>query len=104
MELAKLFRISADFILKLERTRGVDLSKLTEREVRMIYDSVDHFRQTKGKSQILKYFPRHGTKGPNFSNCPVRLNPAYTQKGTSALKLASPFAVCSNLPAAANGS
>lgn len=50
MELAKLFHVSSDFILGLEQTRQIDLSELTEQEVRIIYELLDYFRQTKGES------------------------------------------------------
>lgn len=49
IELAKLFRVSSDFILELEQTRQIDLSDLTDREVRIIYDLLDYFRLTKGE-------------------------------------------------------
>lgn len=47
IELSRLFHVSADFILDLEHTRQIDLSDLTEREVRIIYELLDYFRQTK---------------------------------------------------------
>ena len=50
IELAKLFHVSADFILELEQTRQIDLSELTEREIRIIYELLDYFRQAKGKA------------------------------------------------------
>lgn len=49
IELAKLFRVSADFILELKPTRQVDLSDLTDREIRLIYELLDYFRQAKGE-------------------------------------------------------
>lgn len=50
IELAKLFHVSADFILELEQTQQIDLSELTEQEIRIIYELLDYFRQTKGKA------------------------------------------------------
>lgn len=47
IELSRLFHVSADFILDLEHTRQIDLSDLTEREVRIIYELLDYFRQNK---------------------------------------------------------
>ena len=49
IELSKLFRVSADFILELKPTRQVDLSDLTDREIRLIYELLDYFRQAKGE-------------------------------------------------------
>lgn len=50
IELAKLFHVSADFILELEQTQQIDLSELTEQEIRIIYELLDYFRQAKGKA------------------------------------------------------
>ena len=49
IDLSKLFRVSADFILELKPTRQVDLSDLTDREIRLIYELLDYFRQAKGE-------------------------------------------------------
>lgn len=49
IELAKLFHVSADFILELEHTRQIDLSDLTDREVRILYERLDYFHQAKGE-------------------------------------------------------
>ena len=49
IELAKLFRVSTDFILELEHTRQVDLSDLTEQEIRILYELLEYFRQTREK-------------------------------------------------------
>ena len=49
IELAKLFHVSADSILELEHTRQIDLSDLTEQEVRILYELLDYFRQAKGE-------------------------------------------------------
>ena len=50
IELAKLFHVSADFILEQEQTQQIDLSELTEQEIRIIYELLDYFRQAKGKA------------------------------------------------------
>ncbi|MBU5432593.1 helix-turn-helix transcriptional regulator [Intestinimonas sp. MSJ-38] len=50
IELDKLFHVSADFILELEQTQQIDLSELTEQEIRIIYELLDYFRQAKGKA------------------------------------------------------
>ena len=49
IELAKLFRVTSDFILGLEHARQIDLSGLTEREVRILYELLDYFHQAKGE-------------------------------------------------------
>ena len=49
IELAKLFRVSSDFILGLDHTQQIDLSSLTEREVRILYELLDYFHQAKGE-------------------------------------------------------
>lgn len=48
IELAKLFHVSADFILGLDSTGNLSLSGLTEREIRILYELLDYFRQAKG--------------------------------------------------------
>lgn len=47
IELAKLFHVSADCILELEHTWKIDLSDLTDREVRILYELLDYFRQAR---------------------------------------------------------
>ena len=49
IELAKLFHVSTDFILGQEHSRQINLSGLTEREVRILYELLDYFRQAKGE-------------------------------------------------------
>jgi transcriptional regulator with XRE-family HTH domain len=49
IELAKLFHVSADFILGLEHRLQIDLSDLTEQEIRILYELLDYFRQAKGE-------------------------------------------------------
>lgn len=49
IELAKLFHVSTDFILEQDHSRQIDLSGLTEREVRILYELLDYFRQAKGE-------------------------------------------------------
>jgi transcriptional regulator with XRE-family HTH domain len=49
IELAKLFHVSADFILGLEHRLQIDLSDLTEQEIRILYELLDYFRRAKGE-------------------------------------------------------
>lgn len=47
IELAKLFHVTTDFILELEHSRQIDLSDLSDREVHILYELLDYFRQAK---------------------------------------------------------
>ena len=47
IELAKLFHVTSDFILGLERTQQIDLSSLTEQEIHILYELMDYFRQSR---------------------------------------------------------
>ena len=49
IELAKLFHVSADFILELEHRLQIDLSDLTEQEIRILYELLNYFRRPKGE-------------------------------------------------------
>ena len=49
IELAKLFHVSADFILGLEHRLQIDLSDLTEQEIRILYELLNYFRRPKGE-------------------------------------------------------
>ena len=49
IELAKLFHVSADYILELDQTRQINLSGLTEREIHILYELLDYFQQAKGE-------------------------------------------------------
>lgn len=46
-ELARLFHVSTDFILGLESAGHLSLSGLTEREIRILYELLDYFHQSK---------------------------------------------------------
>ena len=47
IELARLFHVSTDFILGLESAGHLCLSGLTEREIRILYELLDYFHQSK---------------------------------------------------------
>ena len=47
IELARLFHVSTDFILGLESAGHLSLSGLTEREIRILYELLDYFHQSK---------------------------------------------------------
>ena len=47
IELARLFHVSTDFILGLESAGHLSLSALTEREIRILYELLDYFHQSK---------------------------------------------------------
>ena len=47
IELARLFHVSTDFILGLESAGRLSLSGLTEREIRILYELLDYFHQSK---------------------------------------------------------
>ena len=48
IEMAQLFRVSADYILGLDPTNILNLDGLSEEEMRILYSLIDYFR--KGKS------------------------------------------------------
>lgn len=50
IEMAKLFHVSTDFLLGLEHAPVIDLSGLTEREIRILYDLLDCFLQSRGEA------------------------------------------------------
>lgn len=46
VELATLFHVSTDYLLGL-KTASVDISGLSEREIKIIYDLIQYFRECK---------------------------------------------------------
>ena len=44
VELAALFNVSTDYLLGVDRTASLDLSGLTEEDIRLVYQIVDHLR------------------------------------------------------------
>lgn len=44
VELAKLFRVTSDYLLDLDTSSTLNLSGLTEEELRLIYSLLDYFR------------------------------------------------------------
>jgi len=49
VELSQLFHVSTDYLLGLENQSSLDISNLTEREVQIVYNLVQYFRE---KSKI----------------------------------------------------
>lgn len=47
VDLAKLFRVSTDYILGLDDTRKLSLSGLTEQEIHILYSLLDYFDKAK---------------------------------------------------------
>ena len=44
VEMAKLFRVSADYLLELDNTSTLNLTGLTEEEAHILYGLVNYFR------------------------------------------------------------
>ena len=49
VELAQLFRVSTDFLLGLNQNASIDISGLSEEEIRIISELVQHFKKTTKK-------------------------------------------------------
>lgn len=47
VELAQLFHVSTDYLLGLSYNSSLDISNLSEEEIRIIYDLVKYFRTKK---------------------------------------------------------
>ncbi len=47
VDLAKLFHVTSDYILGLETTNHINLSGLTEQEVKILYSLLDYFDKAK---------------------------------------------------------
>ena len=45
VELSLLFHISTDYLLGLDKNASIDISNLSEREVQIIYDLIQYFRE-----------------------------------------------------------
>ena len=48
VELAKLFRVTSDYLLELDTSSLLNLSGLAEEELRMVYSLLDYFRNHSG--------------------------------------------------------
>jgi transcriptional regulator with XRE-family HTH domain len=48
VELAKLFRVTSDYLLDLDTSSTLNLSGLTEEELRLVYSLLDYFRNHSG--------------------------------------------------------
>ena len=51
VELAKMFSVSADYLLGIERSSVISAYDLSEKEVSMIVDMANHFRELKYKKE-----------------------------------------------------
>lgn len=49
IELAQLFHVSTDYLLGLSYTASLDVSNLTEEELKIVYSLVQYFRKIKSK-------------------------------------------------------
>lgn len=47
VELSTLFHISTDYLLGLDNTSTLDISNLSEQEIKIVYDLVQYFRDNK---------------------------------------------------------
>lgn len=45
VELAQIFQVSTDYLLGVERTSAVSLAGLTDRDVQIVYDVVQHLKE-----------------------------------------------------------
>ena len=52
IELSKLFHVTSDFILGLDDSKQINLSGLTEQEIRILYELLDYFHQTKAEDSF----------------------------------------------------
>ena len=48
VELAKLFRVTSDYLLELDTSSLLNLSGLAEEELRLVYSLLDYFRNHSG--------------------------------------------------------
>lgn len=48
VELAKLFRVTSDYLLGLDTSSTLNLSGLAEEELRLVYSLLDYFRNHSG--------------------------------------------------------
>ena len=48
VELAKLFRVTSDYLLELDTSSMLNLSGLAEDELRLVYSLLDYFRNHSG--------------------------------------------------------
>ena len=49
VELAALFGVSTDYLLDIEKEKSININGLSEKEVGMIIELVEYFKQTKQK-------------------------------------------------------
>lgn len=47
VELSTLFHVSTDYLLGLDNTSTLDISNLSEQEIKIVYDLVQYFRENK---------------------------------------------------------
>ena len=48
VEMAALFHVSSDYLLGIEASRRLDISALTEEEIRLVYDLLRYFDSHRG--------------------------------------------------------
>lgn len=51
VELSQLFKVSTDYLLGLSNNIFLDVSTLTEREVQMLYELVQYFKEIHARKQ-----------------------------------------------------
>lgn len=47
VDIAKLFHVSTDYLLGIDKTSSLDLSGLNEREIMLVYELVEYFKSGK---------------------------------------------------------
>lgn len=47
VDIAKLFHVSTDYLLGIDKTSSLDLSGLNEREIMLVYELVEYFKSSK---------------------------------------------------------
>ncbi len=47
VDLAKFFHVSTDYLLGLESSATLDVSSLTEKEIMILYELIEYFKQNK---------------------------------------------------------
>ncbi len=56
IELSKLFKVSADYLLELNSSESVDISFLDDEEKRMVYSMLDYFKKY---GSLVRKLSRH---------------------------------------------
>lgn len=53
VELAQMFKVSTDYLLGLASNKTVDISGLNETEIKIIYDLIKYFKESKKENSSL---------------------------------------------------